>query len=553
MSDMNLLLQIDSPKSTFLLAFATSALLAGACSPYLLVAKELDEPSSVPEAISVEASRPNDGMVGRPLPLASHWNTGLGTDGFDPQYQMQMIERGHYLLPWFHFPAADQQSWNHYYEAPIKKAAELRLPIALVGTQWEHLLTDDKAYFDLPPAKNPNVIGSHGKVRREVDPLAPIDPWREVGKVWTSSPMMEKLQAWYPNPPLVLLVSNNEHAKLSWPKAEESKRYLDLYGKGRDDNFKRKIFAHEWITRYRALQQGMREGLTNSNWKRNVIFVGYDAFGPPHLARMRHWKTHSLYVPRRIDPSPLSWDGGSPSYYVHNWNASTDYTVWSPQIEAMNWVFMLREAYTLNPHFWFEISTWDGHQPSQPNDKRRTYATRGQTFSPARYGGMVQFGMWLLRPRVVREFRGWLETRTEQGPYFLPIVQAVDRVHTNPTLRAFWRNGALVANPAHRHPYQMNMPKEYADVDRWFLLDTNLDPWRPWGLHTQLPVFSLALVVGEKPTREWLIYAYAPLGPKPNVKVTIPDFAPVTIDVPQSGGFYRVEEKTRKVIPVSGV
>ena len=97
----------------------------------------------------------------------------------------------------------------------------------------------------------------------------------------------------------------------------------------------------------------------------------------------------------------------------------------------------------------------------KPSDKRAFYVKKGQTYGPERYGGMVRFGMWLLRPRVVREFRGWTELRSLQGPYFLAIVDAVDEVHTDATLRRFWRNGLLAPNRKHSHPYQVDVPEEY--------------------------------------------------------------------------------------------
>jgi hypothetical protein len=60
---------------------------------------------------------------------------------------------------------------------------------------------------------------------------------------------------------------------------------------------------------------------------------------------------------------------------------------------------------------------------------------------------------------------------------------------------------------------------------------------------TRLPVFALALVLGERPEREWLLYAHAPLGDRQQVGLTIPDFQTVTVDVPVRGAFYRVAEK----------
>ena len=70
------------------------------------------------------------------------------------------------------------------------------------------------------------------------------------------------------------------------------------------------------------------------------------------------------------------------------------------------------------------------------------------------------------------------DTDAEMEPYFLSVIEAVDRVHQNAPLREFWRTGELVANRTRQHPYQVKVPLEYQRVDRWFLLDTSLDPPR---------------------------------------------------------------------------
>ena len=82
------------------------------------------------------------------------------------------------------------------------------------------------------------------------------------------------------------------------------------------------------------------------------------------------------------------------------------------------------------------------------------YARQGQLFTPQRYEGFVQYGMWLTRPRVVRDFRGHTESVEYAGPYFNAILDPVDRVWREPVLQKFWRHGALVANPRGKHPYQ---------------------------------------------------------------------------------------------------
>jgi hypothetical protein len=128
------------------------------------------------------------------------------------------------------------------------------------------------------------------------------------------------------------------------------------------------------------------------------------------------------------------------------------------------------------------------------------------------------------------------------GPYFMAIAQAVDRVYASSVLRQWWQKGELVPNRAHPHPYQAGIPAEYQQADRWFLLDTTLDPPRPWSLATPLPVFSLALVQGTAPARQWLVYAHPPLGDRKAVGVTIPEYKSLVIDVPVAGAFIRIDE-----------
>ncbi|MGA2227572.1 MAG: hypothetical protein ABSH41_24315, partial [Syntrophobacteraceae bacterium] len=281
-------------------------------------------------------------------------------------------------------------------------------------------------------------------------------------------------------------------------------------------------------------------------WKQSSRFIGYDAFGPGAFGRSGGWIKYSLYIPGRFEPWPLAWDGGSAPYYV-DWDVTADYTVQSPQIESMNWVFMLKEAKRLNPEFRFEISAWDGHEEGKHIDMGKYFADRGQVYDPKRYQGMVQFGMWLLRPRVVREFRLYNDTLTKSESYFLSIVNSVDRVHTNPILRKFWRKGQLVANPSGSHPYESAIPEEYKKAVRWFLLDANVNPKSFRYLSTEVPVFSLALVLGEAPEREWLVYTHSPLKKMDKVEISLPGYGPVQLDVTPAGCFYHVIEKDKSL------
>jgi len=155
--------------------------------------------------------------------------------------------------------------------------------------------------------------------------------------------------------------------------------------------------------------------------------------------------------------------------------------------------------------------------------------------------------MWLLRPRCVREFRGWTDTTAKAGPWFDAVIEAVDRVYRDATLERFWRRGELAPNRAWPHPYQSRPLRRYASEDRWFALDTSVDPPHPFSASTELPVWSLALTLGRPPRREWLVYAHAPMGDRHQVEIQIPAYRKVTVDAPVAGAFYLVHENQAQV------
>ncbi|MGA2227687.1 MAG: hypothetical protein ABSH41_24900, partial [Syntrophobacteraceae bacterium] len=215
----------------------------------------------VSDEIRFEACLPNQNDLGYPLPLAAHWNSGQLKGGFNPKYQMEMIKKGHFLLPWFQLP--DPYSTpldSDYYEGPIRWAAKEGLPISFLSTQWERYLTDASEYFSLPTDRNPNVVNWKGSIEKKVSPFGPIGPWEDLGRKWGSTQTLRKIQRLYPAPPLVLFISNNEHARLTWNDAEDSSRYLKEFDPGKDTDFKRKVVGDGWIERYRALQKGIVEG-----------------------------------------------------------------------------------------------------------------------------------------------------------------------------------------------------------------------------------------------------------------------------------------------------
>jgi hypothetical protein len=211
----------------------------------------------------------------------------------------------------------------------------------------------------------------------------------------------------------------------------------------------------------------------------------------------------------------------------------------------MNWR-AAAETLSDDPPFWIELSTWDGNR-GKPDDKRGLYTQMGQTYGPERYEGMVQFGLWLVQPRIVREFRGHSERRSDYEPYFRAVLRGVERIHRDPDLRRFWEQGKLVVASHREHPYQTDLPGGWGARGRWFLLRTSVDPSEPWKLDTPLTVFALAHGMGEKPHRRWLIYAHAPAGLARQVTINIPDFSGLQVDVPPRGAFWVVEESPANV------
>lgn len=568
--------------------FAALLLLAHSYPALADDAKDRPTPAArrAAEEIRREALLPPNGEKGRPLPLASHWNVGTVRGSFTPDHQIGLIQQGHHVLPWMSWPSgdADNERFDEYYGRLLRYFARLNLPVSMRGTQWDAMLVK-RSYRDGPLAQWAGVIAPDGTRSPKLSPFGPIEPWKDPAKEYVATAAMRRAQEIYPDPPLMLWISNNEPPDLRWskhgPLEKLSKRYLDQHGEGRSDDFRRQVVGEGWVRRYRVMFDAMRDELENDTWKKNVRFAGYGAFGPSHFGRWDGWKVYSLICDRWTSPDWHVWDGGSPSYYTHNWNQNRDHWVFSCQVESMNWVFMLDEAWRANPNFWFEMSTWDGNEinrwmqgvgaetPEQlvekssrklPQQQRKEidaellkksktlqYLRDGQDYPPERAAGWVQFGMWLLRPRVVREFRGHATQLAPVEAYWMETVKAVDRVYAHKTLTEFWRHGRLVANTAHKHPYQVDVPKKYDGIQRWYLLDTNLDPPRPWGETTNLPVFSLALERGEKGSRQWLLYAHSPLEDRTGVKVTIANYAPVTINVPRAGTFYLVTEKDNKV------
>lgn len=564
---------------------------------------------TVPDRIRVEALGRND-PFDQPLPLMGSWSDGwygytegyinnhvAANDrkehGYSPAWQVDRIVAGHHLLPWLEIP-----DWNFdfgnstlaasaqlYYQGPLAQFDAWDVPISFVGTQWERVLYDESQWSSLTGASSPNAINSDGSVNTVLSPFGAQGAWEEAGELWGGSAMMGNVQGWYPEPPKVFFFSNNEPRAVEWSSvsarawcgvAHNASCIADTdYHPDKPSGFndlnnaqKRQVIGDHWKDRYRALQGAFR-GELSTPWQDHSAFIGYKAFGPSIYGRWVDWGAYALgydtdttVTPpmlKRIDPSPLTWDGGSASNYL-NLNLSpptTDFNVKSRQVEAMNWVFMRKEALEVNSDFWFELSMWNDCDIHDNGNRCGFFAglSTPQTYTPARYAGMAQFSMWLLQPRAVRDYRGRLRLKSDSVAYYEALEAAVDAVYADPVLQSFWRSSELVANTDFAHPYQAATFSAYAAEARNFLLTTAANPSPSgWTLTTQLNVYALARVQGATPNRQWLVYVHAPNADtvsQNGVSVKIPGYSYnsglVTVDATVGGSFYLVKESDNNV------
>lgn len=347
-----------------LLTFGAMGVLAGVvvllCGRAEVQADEAMVDKTV-AAIRAAALAPNVSDKGRPLPLAAHWHRR----SMPPSWQIEQIQAGHHLLPWVSYQRRDKGDQLEADLPAIRQIAQWRLPLLLLtGSQWEQEFYRSPEYINAPADETGVAVALSGKKIKALSPFSPVQPWRDLGRKWTDNAVIDALEEVYPDPPRVIFVSNNEANKMRWHKAESMQRYMDEYGEGRSDDFKRQVFGDGWIERYGALLAGMRDGLDNSTWRQNSRFVPYGAFGPDHFARWEDWPQYSLHTEDRIAWGWYAWDGAISESYDNHWEPlKRAYNVWSMQTEMMNLVFMRQEALKVNPDYWHEVILWDGYLP----------------------------------------------------------------------------------------------------------------------------------------------------------------------------------------------
>lgn len=546
--------------------------------------------------------------AGRPLPVTGNWMCGLPRSrnplkepghsplGWDPNYFVELIKQGHHVIPTFYdtidlanrvfLPLgwdtgeAGRKQWKDIMDARLREmrpalefCRDNKLPIAFRGWNWlvypAEFTRRHAAGMPIKPEDDLRILYDGKQDDKAaannpaMDPCGPLQGWRDFGAFWMGNPMMQEIQKIYPDPPMVIFLDNNEAGKVSSQVLnEKADRFVAKYGKGPHDNeFKNKVIAEGYAERLAAMFEAARKACIAPAWGKNLRFVAYNNLEAPY-------------------------DGGMPEFYDNDYQFDkTDYGPAGLQSDAMNMYAFQNMVFYKDPGFYWSTIIWDGEymnniwrsrgQGTASMAKPFQYASSGQRWDFNRYEGTFQFGLWVMRPKEFREFRGDEERNAYMDGAWQRTLAMVDRPWSNPVLKDFWRFGTLVPNryePATR-PAGEKWDEQSKNLDRWFVLKCDANPPRgewtpeeqlrtepppvkpadykngkdPWK-DAQLRVFSIALMRGEKPKRSWLIYAHAPLGAVANCKIQLPGFGDVKLDsVPLSGSFFVVNETDRSV------
>ena len=467
-------------------------------------------------SITAEALKAFSDSKERALPLTAHWNVGE-SEGMDPMYMLSRIELGeHILVSWKLDPYYSDTIGSSYYEESVKKAAELNLPLVFVLPAPESALTKENYYRSLEATENPNVVDTNGDIVEKLSPFGPDELWSEMGEQWASTALMAQLQEWYPNPPLVVFVSKDEADKLLWSELETSSRYQENYPAGKDDSFKRTLVGAKWIEKYRQMHDGFKKGFTQTPWKENVKFVSYNKLSD-NLGTSNEWINNATLTNQYMNVWPLTADGVTIDFNLLGDKSDTSTN--APHILANNLPFMLSEAKLQNPSFSYQLSIDDNEKITDV----------------ARYRGLTQFALWFLRPSTIRQASS-ATTAEELEPMYQELSDSVELIHYNEQLASFWRDAELVSTG--ESDLNKNIPSQYQYDPRKFLLETDANPIKPWDENTAIKVWSFALLKGESPNREWLVYVQSPEGNISDLTVTIPTYQDIKVDSSVNGQFY---------------
>jgi hypothetical protein len=155
-----------------------------------------------------------------------------------------------------------------YYGSAIGYLHRHHLPLTFEMPPWELLLPRVSAVFARTDA---------GGNPLSISPFGPIAPWYQAGREWARHPSLREIEQLYPDPPLVLFISDNEAHHVN---PDELNAPYSVHASAQVIA-RRRAIGDAWIVRYKAMIRGFRDGLDTPGWRARVLFMGYDAFVTP--------------------------------------------------------------------------------------------------------------------------------------------------------------------------------------------------------------------------------------------------------------------------------
>lgn len=519
------------------------------------------------------------------LPCVAEWNV----KGFDLTWHVAQAKQ-HRFVPSIFLPqsdeAADDKTFANYlgqHADALKWLDDTGCPVCLRMGNIGQVFYDQPQYR-LPKtpdsiARSPLVWTKRGGVlddQRQTDSFAPAGIWGIEGSILGRTPYVQALTDAIKVPEWVMLVENNEAGrdrpewffadefaeKLSY-KSIEASAALSVRATWYMPQLTPAGFIDEMAERraaqYRAFYAGFWQEISRT-WSVDSKTAAYYKPDLRYPTTTRGMVSCVGYLPEL-----MRCDGASIDFYValnqmHDFT-SPDHLAISNMIPAWEWA---REN---NPGYYRELSLALGDQAALQG----SVEGRHLPISPELYGAYIHWLLWTIRdcktPVMLRHwcasnarpddlfFPAWSDGmrdrlgRSKRGDYIKPIMQAVDFVCDNPTLRKFFRDGnpVVVQGPlptdsllkaAGRAPYPVG-----EDNRRRHLVCNVNGPESEWKWNAGRQRFDGTVRVWPVATKldsEYLLFAWTPCAGGIDCMVTIPDVGDVSIKTPDAFGYWLV-------------
>lgn len=237
-----------------------------------------------------------------------------------------------------------------------------------------------------------------------LSPSGALEAWTAAGDAYGNAQLDAIINA-YPNPPLVMMLSNNEAPKVFWSNHTIDHRFV-TENSPIDNNDANAKMRDLWPVRYNALFAAIRNQCASrsSGWNGNIRFFGYQLDGTDVFTGVRGERpnyTMDAFVNGSYGSEAECWDGNSEEWYHQASDGTYDvkpravhFSQSVTAVRASDW------ARTIRPDWIDGLTVY----PSGSMIYGCQVAGHGE-LDPRRFGGFVRFCTFLMRPSFVHHFQ----------------------------------------------------------------------------------------------------------------------------------------------------